>query len=134
LRPPTLDDLGLICALTEQARQYAQKGLHIAVDAPENLPPLPAAVEVAVYRIVQEALTNVVRHADARACIVRLRVNGGLELHISDDGQGIAAARQAGVGLYSMHERVAELGGSCEISSAPGKGACIQVRLPRQIG
>jgi signal transduction histidine kinase len=134
LRPPSLDDLGLICALTEQARQYAQKGLHVAVDAPENLPPLPAAVEVAIYRIVQEALTNVVRHAEARTCTVRLQINGGLELDISDDGQGFAAERQAGVGLYSMHERVAELGGSCEIQSALGKGTCIQVRLPCQIG
>ena len=68
LRPPALDDLGLVPALREQAAHYSQAGLQITIDAPDQLPPLPAAVEVATYRIVQEALTNVVRHARARTC------------------------------------------------------------------
>jgi signal transduction histidine kinase len=134
LRPPTLDDLGLISALKEQAAQYTQNGLHITLDSPEALPPLPAAVEVAVYRIVLEALTNVVRHAQAHACVVRLWVNGSLEVEITDDGRGMTEAHRAGVGLNSMRERAAELGGRCEIRSTSGKGTCIHVMLPRQIG
>jgi signal transduction histidine kinase len=134
LRPPALDDLGLLSALKEQAVQYTQNDLHITLDAPEVLPPLPAAVEVAVYRIVLEALTNVVRHAQAHTCVVHLWVNRSLEVEIADDGQGIVEAHRAGVGLNSMRERTAELGGLCEISSTPGKGTYIHVTLPYQIG
>src|SRR3712207_9509194 len=72
LRPPALDDLGLLGALRESAAQYAAKGLSVSVEAPESLPPLSAAVEVAAYRIAQEALTNVARHAGARTCTVTL--------------------------------------------------------------
>jgi signal transduction histidine kinase len=80
LRPPALDELGLDGAMRESAAQYATNGLRISVDAPKSLPSLPAAVEVAAYRIAQEALTNVVRHAHARECAVRLRLDGELEL------------------------------------------------------
>ena len=74
LRPPALDDLGLLGALGESAAQYSAKGLEVSVEAPEGLPPLSAAVEVAAYRIAQEALTNVARHAGARSCIVTLSI------------------------------------------------------------
>ncbi len=134
LRPPALDALGLVGALKEQATQYARQDLAILVDAPECLPPLPAAVEVAAYRILQEALTNVVRHAQARTCTVSLHVNDALDLVVTDDGRGFPTDCHAGVGLPSMRERAAELGGTCQITSTPGQGTCLRVCLPRQIG
>ncbi len=134
LRPPALDALGLVGALKEQATQYARQGLSILVDAPECLPPLPAAVEVAAYRILQEALTNVVRHAQACTCTVSLHVNDALDLVVTDDGRGFPTDCHAGVGLPSMRERAAELGGTCQITSTPGQGTCLRVCLPRQIG
>ena len=130
LRPPALDDLGLLSAIKEQAVHCASPALSVSVDAPEVLPPLPAAVEVAVYRIVQEALTNVTRHAAAQTCQVCLHVNGKVEIEVTDDGKGIPTNRLAGVGLNSMHERAAELGGLCAIKSQPGKGTHIRVSLP----
>jgi signal transduction histidine kinase len=130
LRPPALDDLGLVLAVREQAAHYSQAGLQITIDAPDHLPPLPAAVEVAAYRIVQEALTNVVRHAQARTCAVRLTLGDALELEIRDDGVGLPPDRRAGVGLTSMRERTAELGGTYQIESLPGEGTCIHARLP----
>ena len=130
LRPPSLDDLGLVLALREQATAYQQAGLQITIDAPDRLPSLPAAVEVAAYRIVQEALTNVVRHAHARKCIIRLRIDDGLWIEIQDDGWGLPPNRRSGVGLTSIRERTAELGGSFQIESAPNQGTHIQVRLP----
>jgi signal transduction histidine kinase len=94
---------------------------------------LPAAVEVAAYRILQEALTNVVRHAGARTCTVSIQVNDTLDLAVRDDGCGVPADCHAGVGLPSMRERAAELGGTCEITSPPGQGTCLRVSLPRQL-
>jgi signal transduction histidine kinase len=132
LRPPALDDLGLVEALRRLAERYGSEGeqLRVIVEAPEALPYLPAAVEVAVYRITQEALTNVVRHARARSCVVRLAVNEDVALEIVDDGVGIPAQRGAGVGLSSMHERASELGGSCVVQSVPKGGTQVLVRLP----
>jgi signal transduction histidine kinase len=130
LRPPALDDLGLLLALREQAAHYSRVGLQITIDGPDHLPPLPAAVEVAAYRIVQEALTNVVRHARAQSCAVSLTLSDALDVEISDDGVGLPLARRAGVGLTSMRERTEELGGTCEIESTSGRGTCIRVRLP----
>jgi signal transduction histidine kinase len=132
LRPPALDDLGLVEALRRHAERYGSEGeqLRVSVEAPEDLPNLPAAVEVAVYRITQEALTNVARHARARSSVVRLAVNEDVALEIVDDGVGIPAERSAGVGLSSMHERASELGGSCVIQSVPKGGTQVLVRLP----
>ncbi|MDQ6695126.1 MAG: GAF domain-containing sensor histidine kinase, partial [Chloroflexota bacterium] len=140
LRPPTLDELGLVGAIRQYATQYetpgtstgsgAEGGLRVAVEAPEHLPDLPAAVEVAVYRIVQEALTNVVRHAGARTCTVLLTIADAFQLEISDDGAGFAAQSGAGVGLLSMRERAEEAGGFCLVESAPGRGTRIRVNLP----
>ncbi|MBN1993925.1 MAG: GAF domain-containing sensor histidine kinase [Anaerolineae bacterium] len=136
LRPPTLDDLGLVAALGEGARHYQQSGLQITIDAPEHLPPLPAAVEVAAYRIAQEALTNVVRHAQAATCQVRLGLddangNGrGLRLEIQDDGRGLPPQHRAGVGSQAMRERVMELGGRFVIESRKSRGTRVSVWLP----
>jgi signal transduction histidine kinase len=138
LRPPTLDELGLVGAIRQYAAQYDLPGtqsesdgcLRVAVEAPEHLPALPAAVEVAAYRIVQEALTNVTRHAHARTCTVRLAIPDAFQVEISDDGVGFPAESCAGVGLLSMRERAAESGGSCLVESAPGRGTRILVHLP----
>ena len=133
LRPPALDELGLAAAIRQAASDYAggPDGTRIWVDAPERLPPLPAAVEVAAYRIVQEALTNVVRHARARECLVTLRLaTGALEVEVVDDGAGLPAPHRSGVGLSSMQERAAELGGSCSIAAQPAGGTRVLARLP----
>ncbi|MDQ3855578.1 MAG: GAF domain-containing sensor histidine kinase, partial [Chloroflexota bacterium] len=140
LRPPALDELGLAGAIREAAAQYGAhrtakdsdnlERLDISVDAPESLPSLPAAVEVAAYRIVQEALTNVVRHAEARSCVIHLSFNSALELEITDDGVCLPEDRHAGIGLTSMRERAAELGGTCAIEPSPGGGTRVLARLP----
>jgi signal transduction histidine kinase len=130
LRPPALDDLGLAASLRLLAERYHGADLAIACDLPERLPPLPAAVEVAIYRITAEALTNVVRHAGARTCRVTLRFGSRVELEISDDGRGTPPDAAAGVGRVSMRERAAELGGECTITAAPGAGTTVRVWLP----
>lgn len=133
LRPPALDELGLVAAIREQADQYRRAGLLVSIFAPESLPPLAAAVEVAAYRIVQESMTNVVRHAGARTCIVRLEVDNGLQVEITDDGRGLNGG-MPGVGLASMRERAAELGGSCVVEAASGGGTLVRARLPMRDG
>jgi signal transduction histidine kinase len=131
LRPPALDELGLVTALREQAAQYHYaNGLKVMVEAPASLPLLPAAVEVAAYRIALEALTNVVRHAQARTCRIILTVGDELVIEIVDDGQGLPGMFQAGVGLLSMRERATELGGTCVVEARSGGGTCVHVRLP----
>ncbi len=131
LRPPALDELGLVPAIREGATGYGQVGLDVCVEAPGSLPSLPAAVEVAVYRITQEALTNVARHARASACRVRLSVREGeMELEVADDGVGLPEDRHGGVGIASMRERAAELGGTCEVAPMPGGGTRVTARLP----
>ncbi len=130
LRPPALDELGLIPAIREQAIIYSPYGLNVSVEAPEEMPPLPAAIEVAAYRIVQEALTNVSRHARASVCRVRISISGGLEVEITDNGIGLPEGRRVGVGLSSMRERAAELGGTCEIEPIPEGGTRVLARLP----
>ncbi|HET8628616.1 MAG TPA: sensor histidine kinase [Thermomicrobiales bacterium] len=130
LRPPALDDLGLVGALRDAASKYAGTELDVTVEAPETLPPLAAAVEVAAFRIAQEAVANVARHAHARRCTVTLAVGAALEVAIADDGVGIAAGRRAGVGLTSMRERAEELGGTCAFEANPGGGTRVIARLP----
>lgn len=131
LRPPALDELGLLDALRASAAvQLSSDGLQVRIEGPDDLPALPAAVEVAVYRIVQEAVTNVARHAQAHHCDVRLRVNGGLELEIVDDGIGFSHPAGDGVGLMSMRERTAELGGEFGVEVSPKGGTRVVSRIP----
>ena len=130
LRPPALDELGLAGALQQLAERTGGPGTRVAVEA-AGLPALPAAVEVAAYRIVQEALTNVVRHAGARSCVVRVAVDGGeLTLTVTDDGAGLPADPEPGVGLASMRERAEETGGSCTVGPGPDGGTRVTARLP----
>jgi signal transduction histidine kinase len=133
LRPPALDELGLIPALREGAAQYSQNGVRVSVEAPESLPPLPAAAEVATYHIAQEAMTNVVRHAGARNCSVHIALDeeaGTLRVEIEDDGRGIGEEHKVGVGLHSMRERAEELGGRCTVDSLARGGTIVSVELP----
>lgn len=141
LRPPELDQLGLLGAIRETLVRYGTEReaqstedngnhLNIQLDLPQQLPPLPAAVEVAAYRIVQEALTNVVRHSRAQTCFVKVQLNGNLQITVSDDGQGPRADSKHGVGLASMRERATELGGTCSIEPGPDGGTRVQVELP----
>jgi signal transduction histidine kinase len=130
LRPPALDELGLVDSLRSIASRELARRTAVTVEAPDVLPPLDAAVEVAVYRIVQEALTNVARHARARSCRLRLSLEpDALLVEIADDGQGIVQ-REAGAGLHTMRERAAELGGTCRITSIPRGGTIVTARLP----
>lgn len=143
LRPPALDDLGLVAAIREQAAAHGRlreggeggTGLGFQVEAPEELPPLPAAVEVACYRIAQEAITNVARHARATLCRVRLSVDpagNALGLEVSDDGKGLpdSASYRSGVGLSSMRERAEELGGRLSVAPMPEGGTRVSVLFP----
>ncbi|MEU7002049.1 sensor histidine kinase [Nonomuraea sp. NPDC046570] len=128
LRPPALDDLGLEGAL----RVFAQApGPRVDVRVDGSLADLPAAVEVAAYRIAQEALTNVRRHAHAASALIGLtRVDGELRVTVADDGVGLPVSPSAGVGLTSMRERAAETGGSCTAGPRPGGGTEVIARLP----
>jgi len=133
LRPPALDDLGLVGALADQAARYSASGLRVTITAPDEFPPLPAAVEVACYRIAQEALTNVARHAQARWATLTLAVDAPgatLTLEVEDDGCGLPTQVHVGVGLTSMRERAAELGGTCVVEAASGGGVRVYARLP----
>ena len=130
LRPPTLDDLGLLGALREQATRYAQSGLDVTLEAPETLDALPAAVEVAAYRVTMEALTNVVRHAHAGACVLKVQRNGNLTITVSDNGCGLPTMVSRGIGMRSMHERAEELGGTCTIKARPEGGTVVSACFP----
>ena len=128
LRRPALDELGLVEALRHEATRLAP--LDVAVHA-EPMPNLPAAVEVAVYRIASEALNNVARHARAGRVRVVLRCTDRLEVEVTDDGDDDPpAAWLPGVGLTSMAERAAELGGSCVAGPVPGGGGRVHAALP----
>lgn len=127
LRPPVLDQLGLVGALRQHQGWLGQ--LELTVDAPQALPPLPAAVEVAAYRIATEAVTNVVRHAHAHHTVISLRANGGrLDLSVSDDGAS-STGWIPGVGLASIRERATEVGGQCEVGPTRNGGR-VAVALP----
>jgi two-component system NarL family sensor kinase len=132
LRPPALDELGLLPALTAFVDRLSTRddALHVAVQAPDPLLPLPAAVEVAAYRIATEAITNVARHAHPHTCILRMEVGDDLTVEVRDDGVGVPAGRLAGVGLPSMAERAAELGGRCVVARLDGGGTRVVAHLP----
>ena len=133
LRPPVLDEFGLISAIRDHTIPSQQSsGVHISLSAPEELPPLSAATEVAAFRIVEEALTNVVRHAQAQQCQICLELTdtGELVMTITDNGKGLPQTYQASVGMHSMRERAEELGGRCTVQTRPTGGTRVSVSLP----
>lgn len=128
LRPPMLDDLGLVAALKSLKLNDA---LRLEIDAPDPLPKLPAAVEVALYRIASEALHNVVRHANASECVVYLTiVEDHVLLTIRDNGKTQPETYTAGIGLHSMRERAEELSGALTIQPGERGGTQVIARLP----
>lgn len=129
LRPSTVDQLGLGSALQEFVSQNSNGNVQITLKLPNQLPILPAAVEVAAYRIITEAVTNVLRHAQAKSCLIEITVNGRLTIEIQDDGCGLPVNYRQGVGLSSMRERTEELGGLFEIKSN-NQGSIVSAVLP----
>ncbi|MFD4674500.1 ATP-binding protein [Lentzea sp. NPDC058450] len=127
LRPPILDQ-GLALAVRDEAARF-NGDLRVEVEA-EPIEGLSAAVEVAAYRIVAEALTNTARHSGASRCVITVRADGDLVVEIVDDGRGVAADSKPGVGLDSMRERCAELGGSCTVGPAQPHGTRVVARIP----
>lgn len=136
LRPPALDELGLAGAIRERVQSFAiGAGPEFVVAAPDRLPSLPAAVEVAAYWIANEAITNVVRHASARGCEVRLELSGDLLLTVCDDGVGLPDGWRAGVGTSSMAERASELGGELTLRARVDRpGTEVHARIPVAVG
>ena len=131
LRPPALDELGLAGACAQAAdRLTAGTELTATVLASQDMPPLPAAVEVAAYRIVVEAVTNAVRHARARCCQVSMSYRDhALAITVTDDGMGLRATGSQGHGLAIMRERAEELGGTATVTNS-SPGVTVQARLP----
>jgi signal transduction histidine kinase len=135
LRPATLDELGLLGALGEQVDRFGRQGLSISLHAPPALPVLPAAVEVAAYRIIAEALANVARHAHAHQVTVTVAIDGDLCLGVQDDGTTSTAngdGWRPGTGLESMAERAAEVGGTLQAGPTP-TGGRVQASLPLEL-
>ncbi len=135
LRPPALDELGLVGACAQAVeRLTAGAGLAASVNARDDLPALPAAVEVAAYRIVVEAVTNTVRHAGARHCRVSIdHSEAALALAVTDDGAGFRPPDHHGHGLAIMRERAEELGGTVTVTDA-SPGVTVKARLPAATG
>ncbi|MDX6744805.1 sensor histidine kinase [Actinocorallia sp. A-T 12471] len=134
LRPPALDELGVLRAVEQHADRLRSTSLQIVVVGGDGLDGLPAAVEVAAYRIVSEALANVVRHSGAGRCEVTLAARGHvLEVEVHDDGSGIGRDTAAGVGMLSLRERAAELGGDCAVTCPDGGGTLVRARLPLEM-
>lgn len=131
LRPPVLDDLGLIDAVREHAGALATAAHRVDVVASGDLTDLPAAVEVAAYHICLESITNAVRHAHATTTRVEVhRDERSVHLEISDDGRGIPHGTSPGVGLSSMRDRAEELGGVCIVSPRAPRGTTVRAVLP----
>jgi signal transduction histidine kinase len=133
LRPSMLDDFGLKPALEWLARDVARRcDLPIDLTVDGELEPLPDTHRTCIYRVVQEALTNCVRHAQAaRVTVTVIGRPTSLELRVEDDGVGFEpAARRTGLGLLGLDERVRELRGELLIDSRPGRGTRLGVTMP----
>ena len=129
LRPTVLDQLGLVEAVAEFARTFGDD-LEIHLSMPAGPVELPAAVEVATYRIVTEAVTNVVRHARAARCWLTISAGPAVDIDVVDDGIGVRDDVTMGVGWTAMRERAAELGGSVHVEPNEPSGTRVHVRIP----
>jgi signal transduction histidine kinase len=127
-----LDDFGLIPALRGLLEDFARRTrIDVALEGGEGLRPFTPDQEVVIYRVVQEALTNVARHAQARHVRVALAADGDrLRLAVEDDGRGSAGPPQPHLGLLGMRERVLAVGGSIDFRGTPGKGFRLDARIP----
>jgi two-component system sensor histidine kinase UhpB len=133
LRPAVLDELGLRAALTTLCTDFAHStGLTIARDLPSDLPPLPTEVETVIYRVTQESLTNVARHAGARHVDVSLRVadRGRLVLSVGDDGRGLPRDASTNGGVRGMRERAVLVGGELDVRTGERGGTTVTLRVP----
>jgi PAS domain S-box-containing protein len=135
LRPGVLDDLGLAEAVEWQAHEFQSRaGIRVELSLPEGEVTIDRDRSTAMFRIFQELITNVARHAGATGVSVQLTPEaGGVVLEVADNGRGITAAQIAmpnALGLLGMRERVAQFGGSLEIQGAPGQGTRAVVRMP----
>jgi len=139
LRPSLLDDLGLLPALRSLITEFAQRsGLQVELEAPAAVAPLSNDAELALFRALQEALSNVARHAEARTVTVRIReIDTALELTVQDDGRGLPGGvtpatieRPGHMGIAGMRERIGALGGTVTVEAPPGAGVLVRVRLP----
>ena len=141
LRPSLLDDLGLLPALRSLAADFGERtGIALSVAAPEGLPRLSAEAELALFRTLQEALSNVARHSGAARAAVRIgAANGGVSLAVADDGRGFGGVldldrlESAGhLGLAGMRERMAGVGGVVQLGEEPGGGARVEIWVPAE--
>jgi signal transduction histidine kinase len=139
LRPSLLDDLGLLPALRSLVAEFGERsGMRVGLAAPATLPPLSDAAELALFRALQEALSNVLRHAQARSVDVGISVSrDGVLLEVRDDGRGLDSdatperLEWAGhMGLAGMRERIGALGGTVRFQGEPGAGALLEVLVP----
>ena len=135
LRPSVLDDLGLFAALESEARLFEERtGIESELSVPEELPDVAETSATAIYRIVQEALTNVARHSNASRVEIRIRERTGeLLVEVRDDGRGIDpvdVSDPESIGLAGIRERAAMLGGTALIEGIAGRGTIVSVRIP----
>jgi signal transduction histidine kinase len=135
LRPSMLDDLGLVAALEWQGREVSRRSqMEVTVESQNVSDDLPDEYKICIYRLVQEALSNAVRHSRARNA--RVHVSGGpngIAVEVVDDGRGFDPQRTRGLGILGMEERVKRLGGSLTVKSAPGQGTILKAELPSPV-
>jgi two-component system sensor histidine kinase UhpB len=132
LRPEALDDLGLVNALISLCRRMGQhSGVRIEPELANDIPGVSSETELVIYRVAQESLTNVMRHAGASEVLVALsNVDGGLRLVVRDDGHGLSQREGAGSGIAGMRERALHVGGRLTVSRAAAGGTEVRLDIP----
>jgi len=136
LRPSMLDDLGLAAALEWQGREVSRRSeMEVSVDSEQAPEDLPDEYNISIYRVVQEALNNAVRHSGAKNAHVTVEKRPeSIVVRVTDDGRGFDSSRARGMGLLGMEERVRRLDGTLRVESEPGKGTTVSAELPLRQG